>query len=277
MIEIPNEPGVFRTNGLILVSDEVDDTFDNLDEGLEDPTHRVKIGDTITFTIDVPDGNPVTFKATVPARAEIDLTVKSYLAPTVRNSDAVDDAIEAISAAYAQIGIRVNPSPPATDLVWPVNTLNDGVLNIYNIAPNGDALSWRQEYLDFIDTDPRGMGSDFRLFFVRSVGELGIAVNREDLSQLQEESLENLQEFHKYTDNVFVSDGLAKKYFTPAHELLHLMILELYGNSDGHSLVETDLIRAGTSGVNSVGATKRISQEQEDYIYQHPFVRPVEE
>ncbi|MDA1005347.1 MAG: hypothetical protein O3A87_02540 [Verrucomicrobia bacterium] len=276
VVEIPNQPGTFRTNGLILVSDEVDDTFDNLDEGLQDTTHRVKLGDSITFTVDVPNGNPVTFEATVPARAEIELTVKSYSATGVRSSGAVDDAVEAIEAAYAQVGIRVNPSV-STDLGWPVNTLNDGVLNIYNMGANGDALSWRQEYLDFIDTDPRGVGSDFRLFFVRSVGELGIAVNREDLNQLQEESLDNLQDFHEYTDNAFVSDGMAQKYFTPAHELLHLMILELYGDNGGHSTVETDLIRAAASGVNSVGATKRISQEQEDYIYQHSFVKPVEE
>lgn len=276
VVEIPNQPGTFRTNGLILVSDEVDDTFDNLDEGLQDTTHRVKLGDTITFTVDVPNGNPVTFEATVPARAEIDLTVKSYSATGVRSSGAVDDAVKAIEAAYAQVGIRVNPSV-ATDLSWPVNTLNDGVLNIYNMGANGDALSWRQEYLDFIDTDRRGVGSDFRLFFVRSVGELGIAVNREDVNQLQDESLDNLQDFHEYTDNAFVSDGMAQKYFTPAHELLHLMILELYGDNGGHSTVETDLIRAGVSAVNRVGATKRISQEQEDYIYQHPFVKPVEE
>ncbi|MEZ5432022.1 MAG: hypothetical protein R3F31_12790 [Verrucomicrobiales bacterium] len=59
MTEIAGQPGVFLTKGLILVADDVDDAYPpNTDEQLTDVTHKVKLGNTVTFSVAIPGGEP---------------------------------------------------------------------------------------------------------------------------------------------------------------------------------------------------------------------------
>jgi len=288
--EIPGQPGVFRTKGLILVSNDVDDDIDDLypedgkDEGLDDVTHKAKLGETVTFTVPNPNGADITLTARVPARAEIDLTVRSYNVPDVRSPDEVGEAVEMIKALLSQIGIRVNANVQ-TQLQWPVQTLNAGTLSIYDYEqipgqlPN--PVKWADVYKEFSTAPGNGrtlVQNNFQLYFVRAAdGAYGIAITREDVGNLENESNDVLQDFHFYVDNSFVSEANGHRPFTHAHELLHTMLLHLYSGNGGHSSGnKTHLIRSGTSPFDKVNASKRITKEQEDAVYEHIYVKPIQ-
>ena len=79
----------------------------------------------------------------------------------------------------------------------------------------------------------------------------------------------------KYTDKAFINSdyfyGYTKLAYTMAHELMHLLAHEEFGQDD-HNQYWTNILFDG-GGMESVLAKKRINQTQEGKIHTHPEVR----
>jgi hypothetical protein len=74
--EVPPSSGTFVSKGLILVSNDVDDVYQpNTDEQLDDVTHKVKLGDDVTFTIPLPVGGDAVLTVQVPVKGQLQLDV----------------------------------------------------------------------------------------------------------------------------------------------------------------------------------------------------------
>ena len=116
MLELPNDPGVFQTRALLLVSNDVDDghpqsgggdaNFGGTDEALDDVTHKAKLGDTVTFTITCPDNSECEVTADVPVLGTVDLAVWRHDVPGVRSWPEIDEAVAMIQRTYAQVGVQ---------------------------------------------------------------------------------------------------------------------------------------------------------------------------
>jgi hypothetical protein len=142
------------------------------------------------------------------------------------------------------------------------------------------ALEWSANFEEFVTLPGNGRGVAepvFQLYFVRSVSDSpGIAVTRHDVSTLRHEDADRLLSFGYYVDNAFVNEAADVTPFTPSHELLHLMLLHGDLDSGGHSSNKTHLIKGGTTPQDTVTASKRITQDQESEIYDHPFVEELQ-
>lgn len=102
-----------------------------MDETLSDVTHKVILGDEVEITIPMPSGNEASIKAEVPIRAELDLNIWRIDVAGVRSMNEVEEAVEWMKSAYAQVGVKINAT--IDECPWPAMTPDPstpGVLNI---------------------------------------------------------------------------------------------------------------------------------------------------
>jgi hypothetical protein len=275
--EIPGQPGVFRTKGLILVADDVDDAYPpNTDEQLDDVTYKVKLGDKVTFRIPTPSGGFSEVSADVPTRGVLSLAV--WHVPTtwngiaVRSKPEVDKAVERIKEAYAQAGIKVDASIKTENWTESVRQLQagtprEGTEGFIPVHSNGILT---KEYKEFIDSFPDGGSTTVDLFFVgATAGSEGAAVLPGILLDQSGETP------YRYADNAFVHDYNLPNEFgrmssTPQHEVLHIM-----RGVAGHHPSKFNILVDGGGTTTTVTGSRRISQSQEDEMFEHAAVRRV--
>ena len=274
LTETSANSGTFKSKALILVSNDADDQHPaNTDEQLNDITHKVALGDEITFTISTPGGADATIKATVPVRRELDLDVWRMNVTGVRSLSEVNDAVERIKRTYAQVGIQINAD--VAEVAWPqavedlkVGTPREntpGGLDIYTTDPPF-AGPFTLEYTTFVDSFTDGGSTTVDLhFLLAAYTGFGVAVTIKDLP------LQPGETDYKYVDRAFVHDLAGPPYQTPSHELLHVLAPESvdHENQPYYNV----LTWGGETLPETIFARKRIDRAQEKEIYEHPAVR----
>lgn len=280
LVEIPGEPGVFRTHSLILVSNDVDDAYpDGTDEGLDDTTHKARLGDKVTFTVPVPGGQAIV-EADVPARGTLLVTSWRFPSSNTRTPQEVDHAMTIVEEIVAQIGLKVDHSPNEGDFAF---QNGDGNMDLFRpLVENG--TTFPQIPVDFTDEGKNFMeehsdGGRLSVYFLNNLGfnaiAKGVALTRQFVSELSEVS-DPIGYSLNYTDKAFIKDGSIKNpvlgfggfdatEFIVAHELLHLP-----GNL-GHNPSRTNLMyKNALQWQQSVTDQRRINKEQESAVFEVP-------
>ena len=270
------EEGIFMTEPQLLVSSSVDDLYPaGKDETTEDVTHKVKLGDTVTAIIPLPDGSEGEVSADVPHRAELDFNVWRLDVAGVRSLANVNEAVEWIKEVYAQVGLKINVA--VAERPWPVfdpDTLGVGELDIWDRDPDGTRHNFMPSYLAFMNTFPDHGATAVDLFFMKQAEspDFGISVLFSDY-KLNDDPVSS-----RYLNHAFTSDGVGTNIVTPAHELLHVLT-DADGNGhhpESFNVLATLGSAGWTFNPDDVRGRRRISRSQEEKIYQLPAVQHVE-
>lgn len=259
----------------------VDDAYPpNTDEQPSDVTHKVKLGDTVTFTLSPPSGSPIKIEAEVPIRKKLTLNVWRMNVSGVRMPAQVDSAVERIKEAYAQAGLDIEATTDSAD--WPesvedlkVGTPREnspGYLDVYEDSyTNSEGkliLEWTEEYKAFVDSLNDGGIQTIDLYFLKAAfGNDGLAVTIKDLQKQPGDAN------YKYVDRAFVCEANFPADSTPEHEILHLLVPEQsHPTADTHPYHNLMDSPAARWNQESVYERKRITGDQEELIYGHPAV-----
>ena len=281
LTETPENSGTFQSKALILVSNDDDDQYPpNTDEKLNDITHKVKLGDVVTFTIPL-DGEDASFTATVHIRGTLKLDVwridaiDNHFDPPKKISslDEINDDVERLKETYAQVGLKIESKVdevewPATVAAAQVGTKREGLPGYLKIfeggGPPGRMGPYTQEYKAFVDAISNCTIRTVDLYYLYSThGTAGIAVT---ISAIKfQPGITN----YKYVDHAFINDFWTPiGWLTPCHELLHILAPE-----ENHAQHYFNLLTIRTATVpEPIFDRKRINAKQEALIYGHPAV-----
>lgn len=256
--------GVYETRKCILVSNTVDDEYpvDGIsDNNLDDPTYRVRLGDTLTISYDAnPAGQisrPIIHKR-VPVRvikeAKVHVTViTSEIQGTGNNDTAkgfatqaqVDQWMTQANEAYAQVGVRLVwttqfADQPKKRAIYPDDEdviLNNDPAAINNGLKDPQIPEWRPEVQGLLHGTRTAAGvstplrtaatDDVELFVINYFR------SRRNLPDLSVETFEN-KGFMGYAFPAYVSENgdlkdsatvsaVYRDPFTVAHEIGHLL------------------------------------------------------
>jgi len=276
--EIPGEPGVFRTNGLILVSNETDDLHpQNTDEQLTDVTHKVKLGDRVTFTFETPGGGSATIEATVKKRGTLKLKTWRFQGANTRSAPQVEKAVEVMKEIFAQIGLDVEHTPDTATFDFEVEPAR---LNLFEYGLAFRELKFLSEGKSLMEqfSTPGTVDAYFIESMVGgSAATMGQAMTVAFVAQLPEET-DPVGNLLNYTDKVFIKDlliasiapigfgGYEGVEHVLAHEVLHLPG-SIEHEPEKYNLMYGDLLKSS----NSVTDQRRTSQGQEDSVFGSDF------
>jgi hypothetical protein len=261
----------FVSKDMILVADEADNRFLN-DNMVDDQTHIVALGSDVEFRHGTAAGNPV---AKIPVKKKATVNITSYILTPNGGIDyeligkAFDD-IRIAREIYTQIGLEITGTVQCVPIPAGVD-LNDGLL-LDTRETRGtlgtEALAVLDTYGTPTDhTDVIAIYVDAVIFTDQSlIGTcLGMAFPK---------GWSNAGNF-KGTYLVSFEGGP----ITWSHELGHILLNSQGGNFSNHYNIPGNLMRETTvywglvTGWSHTVDTKRITQEQEDYISGSEFIK----
>ncbi len=275
VVEIPGEPGVFRTNGLILVSNETDDLHpQNTDEQLTDVTHKVKLGDTVTFTVETPAGGSATIEATVKKRGTLKLKTWRFQGANTRNASQVERAVEIMKEIFAQIGLDVAHTPAQGQVAFNFE-VQPARLKLFEYDAQNLEVRFLEEGKNLMEqfSTPGTVDAYFIETMVGgSAATMGQAMTDAFVTTLPGET-DIIGNLLKYTDKVFIKDLLIADHLLGfggydgvehvlAHEVLHLPG-SIEHEPETYNLMHKKLVEWS----DSVTDQRRISQAQEDTVF----------
>ena len=300
-----DEKGVFVSKSMLLVSDKVDDNYAENGVGTndapEDRTHWAEVGGTLALTNINVDGTDHSIDVKIPIEQKKTLTVHAVVfTDSGITGGEVKSILETqVRERFSQTGVRVEVGN-ITDVAPPSipGRLANSEMAIYHSPLNSNGLS--DEGFWMIEAG-RGVltatSSEIYVFFCKRVKQyqMGTPIDYygyawssmkvgsyPSIYALRPDSANNVRTVNPahYANNCFINVGRALgRPFTVSHEIGHLLTnaghFDDYppGNSATSAKKEQNLMRAGTSETNTITASKRFQQFQQEAIHGHPATK----
>lgn len=280
--------GMLQTQTLLLVSDDIDDEADGQDDREDDRTHKIQLGGSVKIS-SVKIG-----ETSYPFDMKVPVKVKKRLNGTiimVGNTGIYSADIEAFNKIakerYAQIGVDFNfniTDMPLPSSIQDENNIRAQSISIplpgggYEYAPNSDFAALVDQAVLV------GKRTPITVFVVRDMigDDRGMAVVKKFLGTSYQGygNIVVLSGFDMIVaPNPVGSFPGRKAWFTVAHEAGHLLTeaghygasgpssgkpdqMTDYGSGDPH-LILHNLMKQGTSNINTLNASKRLHRMQD--------------
>jgi hypothetical protein len=266
--------GDLVSKSLLLVSDDTDDNIaiDSCEDNEKnDRTYKIQLTGKLKISaIKIGNNSEQIIDKSVPVNVK--KTVKLKMAncqygllfhDPCWSDELVASSKKVLKERYAQIGVMLDIADASGPDVGVYGWVDD-----YPSLVNG-VLNIPDETKDILNASPSPKADEITAYLVVRLGDSGHLSHGVSLAP---KYLNSADKTAGYGNRLFVSNssvGYAHK-FTASHELLHILLDAAHGD---YTTNDQMLFQAPTSDQDSIDATKRIPNNQQQKIYNNPLAK----